>query len=83
MRLIASRPKPRCWRGAATRSGDRWLAGRAGSLDPTQIQIADLAKTTQDPLHSQGVRTWWRDYGYSLTIRKAFRRFRRCFHLNS
>lgn len=46
--------------------------GAGGQLDPTQIQIADLAKTTQDPLLAKVRQNLRRDYGYSRDPKKRF-----------
>ena len=46
--------------------------GAGGQLDPTQIQIADLARTTQDPLLAKVRQNLRRDYGYSRDPKKRF-----------
>ncbi len=41
--------------------------GAGGQIDPTQIQVADLNKTWNDPLASRVRSTLRRDYGFSRT----------------
>ncbi|WP_349306737.1 tRNA cyclic N6-threonylcarbamoyladenosine(37) synthase TcdA [Chitinivorax sp. B] len=46
--------------------------GAGGQLDPTQIQIADLARTTQDPLLAKTRSLLRREYGFSKDVKKKF-----------
>ena len=48
-------------------------AGAAGGqIDPTQIRVADLSKTIQDPLLAKVRSTLRRDYGFSRDTKKNF-----------
>lgn len=46
--------------------------GAGGQLDPTQIQIGDLAKTTQDPLLAKVRHNLRREYGFPRDPKKRF-----------
>ncbi|HLV78460.1 MAG TPA: tRNA cyclic N6-threonylcarbamoyladenosine(37) synthase TcdA [Marinobacter sp.] len=46
--------------------------GAGGQMDPSQIQVADLAKTTQDPLLAKVRNLLRRDYGFSRNPRRRF-----------
>ncbi|MBB5019332.1 tRNA A37 threonylcarbamoyladenosine dehydratase [Chitinivorax tropicus] len=46
--------------------------GAGGQLDPTQIGIVDLAKTTQDPLLAKTRSLLRREYGFSKDVKKKF-----------
>lgn len=46
--------------------------GAGGQMDPTRIQVADLAKTTQDPLLAKVRNLLRREYGFSRNPRRRF-----------
>ncbi|WP_370229678.1 tRNA cyclic N6-threonylcarbamoyladenosine(37) synthase TcdA [Marinobacter nauticus] len=46
--------------------------GAGGQMDPTQIQVADLAKTTQDPLLAKVRNMLRREYGFSRNPKRRF-----------
>lgn len=46
--------------------------GAGGQIDPTQIQVADLAKTTQDPLLAKVRNMLRREYGFSRNPKRRF-----------
>ncbi len=46
--------------------------GAGGQLDPTRIEIGDLARTTQDPLLAKVRQNLRRDYGYPRDPKKRF-----------
>ena len=46
--------------------------GAGGQMDPTQIQVADLSKTTQDPLLAKVRNTLRREYGFSRNPKRRF-----------
>ena len=46
--------------------------GAGGQMDPAQIQIADLAKTTQDPLLAKVRNMLRREYGFSRNPKRRF-----------
>ncbi len=46
--------------------------GAGGQMDPTQIQVADLSKTTQDPLLAKVRNMLRRDYGFSRNPKRRF-----------
>lgn len=46
--------------------------GAGGQIDPTKIQIADIAKTIQDPLMSKVRSTLRRDYNFSKNPKRKF-----------
>lgn len=46
--------------------------GAGGQTDPTQIQVADLAKTTQDPLLAKVRNMLRREYGFSRNPKRRF-----------
>lgn len=46
--------------------------GAGGQLDPTQIRIGDLAKTTQDPLLAKVRHNLRREYGFPRDPKKRF-----------
>lgn len=46
--------------------------GAGGQLDPTQIQVADLSKTTQDPLLAKVRNLLRREYGFSRNPKRRF-----------
>lgn len=48
------------------------IGGAGGQMDPTQIQIADLAKTYQDPLAAKVRSMLRRDYGFSKNTKRRF-----------
>ncbi len=48
------------------------IGGAGGQMDPTQIQIADLSKTYQDPLAAKVRSTLRRDYGFSKNVKRRF-----------
>ena len=46
--------------------------GAGGQIDPTQIQVADLSKTTQDPLLAKVRNLLRREYGFSRNPKRRF-----------
>lgn len=48
------------------------VGGAGGQIDPTQIMVADLAKTTQDPLASKVRQTLRKEYGFSKNLKRRF-----------
>ncbi|MEW9899511.1 tRNA cyclic N6-threonylcarbamoyladenosine(37) synthase TcdA [Chitinivorax sp. PXF-14] len=46
--------------------------GAGGQIDPTQIEVADLARTTQDPLLAKTRQMLRRDYGFNKDVKKKF-----------
>ena len=46
--------------------------GAGGQVDPTQIQVADLSKTTQDPLLAKVRNLLRREYGFSRNPKRRF-----------
>lgn len=48
------------------------IGGAGGQLDPTQIQIGDLAKTIQDPLAAKLRSELRRNYGFSSNPKRRF-----------
>ncbi|HLT12661.1 MAG TPA: tRNA cyclic N6-threonylcarbamoyladenosine(37) synthase TcdA [Marinobacter sp.] len=46
--------------------------GAGGQMDPTQIQVADLSKTTQDPLLAKVRNMLRRDYNFSRNPKRRF-----------
>ncbi|GHD40399.1 tRNA A37 threonylcarbamoyladenosine dehydratase [Marinobacter persicus] len=46
--------------------------GAGGQTDPTQIQVADLSKTTQDPLLAKVRNKLRREYGFSRNPKRRF-----------
>lgn len=46
--------------------------GAGGQTDPTQIQVADLARTTQDPLLAKVRNLLRREYGFSRNPKRRF-----------
>ena len=46
--------------------------GAGGQMDPTQIQVGDLAKTTQDPLLAKVRNKLRREYGFSRNPKRRF-----------
>lgn len=46
--------------------------GAGGQMDPTQIQVADLSKTTQDPLLAKVRNMLRREYGFSRNPKRRF-----------
>lgn len=46
--------------------------GAGGQTDPTQIQVADLGRTTQDPLLAKVRNLLRREYGFSRNPRRRF-----------
>jgi len=46
--------------------------GAGGQMDPTQIQVADLSKTTQDPLLAKVRNLLRREYGFSRNPKRRF-----------
>ena len=48
------------------------VGGAGGQTDPTQIQIADLSKTVQDPLMSKVRSTLRKDYHFSQNPKRKF-----------
>ena len=46
--------------------------GAGGQMDPSQIQIADLSKTTQDPLLAKVRNLLRREYGFSRNPKRRF-----------
>ena len=46
--------------------------GAGGQLDPTQIQVADLSRTTQDPLLAKVRNLLRREYGFSRNPKRRF-----------
>ncbi len=48
------------------------VGGAGGQLDPTQIQVADLAKTYQDPLLAKVRNLLRREYNFSKNVDRRF-----------
>jgi tRNA A37 threonylcarbamoyladenosine dehydratase len=48
------------------------VGGAGGQLDPTQICVGDLAKTTQDPLLAKVRSELRRHYGFSSNLKRRF-----------
>ncbi|KMT65518.1 tRNA cyclic N6-threonylcarbamoyladenosine(37) synthase TcdA [Catenovulum maritimum] len=48
------------------------IGGAGGQTDPSQIKMADLAKTTQDPLLAKVRNTLRRDYNFSKNLKRKF-----------
>ncbi|WP_395344022.1 tRNA cyclic N6-threonylcarbamoyladenosine(37) synthase TcdA [Ningiella sp. W23] len=48
------------------------VGGAGGQIDPTQIHISDLAKTTQDPLLAKVRSELRRKYGFSTNAKRRF-----------
>lgn len=48
------------------------LGGAGGQLDPTQIRVADLSRTTQDPLAAKVRQRLRREYGFSRNPKRRF-----------
>lgn len=48
------------------------IGGAGGQLDPTQIKVADLAKTIQDPLLAKVRNTLRREYNFSKNTKRKF-----------
>tara|TARA_B100001094_G_C18196322_1_gene811498 strand:- start:789 stop:1571 length:783 start_codon:yes stop_codon:yes gene_type:complete len=48
------------------------VGGAGGQVDPTQIKVTDLAKTTQDPLASKVRQTLRKDYGFTKNLKRRF-----------
>ncbi|MCM0614301.1 tRNA cyclic N6-threonylcarbamoyladenosine(37) synthase TcdA [Marinobacter sediminum] len=46
--------------------------GAGGQMDPTQIQVSDLSKTTQDPLLAKVRNMLRREYGFSRNPKRRF-----------
>lgn len=46
--------------------------GAGGQIDPLQIEVADLARTTQDPLAARTRSLLRRDYGFSRNPKRKF-----------
>ncbi|MDX1597359.1 MAG: tRNA cyclic N6-threonylcarbamoyladenosine(37) synthase TcdA [Marinobacter sp.] len=46
--------------------------GAGGQMDPTQIRVADLSKTTQDPLLAKVRNMLRREYGFSRNPKRRF-----------
>jgi tRNA A37 threonylcarbamoyladenosine dehydratase len=46
--------------------------GAGGQMDPTQIRVSDLSKTTQDPLLAKVRNTLRREYGFSRNPKRRF-----------
>lgn len=46
--------------------------GAGGQIDPTQIQVADLSRTTQDPLLAKIRNLLRREYGFSRNPKRRF-----------
>jgi len=46
--------------------------GAGGQMDPSQIQVADLSKTTQDPLLAKVRNMLRREYGFSRNPKRRF-----------
>lgn len=46
--------------------------GAGGQIDPTQIQVGDLSRTTQDPLLAKVRSLLRRDYGFSRNPKRRF-----------
>ncbi len=46
--------------------------GAGGQTDPTQIQVADLSRTTQDPLLAKVRNLLRREYGFSRNAKRRF-----------
>lgn len=46
--------------------------GAGGQIDPTQIKVADLSRTTQDPLLAKSRNLLRRDYGFSRNPKRRF-----------
>lgn len=48
------------------------VGGAGGQMDPTQIKIADLSRTTQDPLAAKVRSLLRREYGFSKNPKRRF-----------
>lgn len=48
------------------------IGGAGGQLDPTQIELTDLAKTVNDPLLAKVRNNLRRDYNYSRNVKRSF-----------
>lgn len=48
------------------------VGGAGGQMDPTQIQVADLAKTYQDPLLAKVRNILRREYNFSKNVQRRF-----------
>lgn len=48
------------------------IGGAGGQMDPTQIQISDLAKTYQDPLLAKVRNLLRREYNFSKNVQRRF-----------
>jgi len=48
------------------------IGGAGGQIDPTQIQICDLAKTYQDPLLAKVRNQLRREYNFSRNVKRKF-----------
>ncbi|MEO0368782.1 MAG: tRNA cyclic N6-threonylcarbamoyladenosine(37) synthase TcdA, partial [Pseudomonadota bacterium] len=48
------------------------IGGAGGQTDPTQIKVADLTKTIQDPLAAKLRNTLRRDYNFSTNTKRRF-----------
>ena len=48
------------------------IGGAGGQVDPTQIQISDLAKTYQDPLLAKVRNQLRREYNFSRNVKRKF-----------
>lgn len=48
------------------------VGGAGGQTDPTQIKVADLSKTTQDPLAAKVRALLRRDYGFTSNPKRRF-----------
>ena len=46
--------------------------GAGGQMDPTQVQLSDLAKTIQDPLAAKVRNELRRNYNYSKNVKRKF-----------
>ena len=58
-------------RRRANGEGDRKFTGER-QLDPTRIQIGDLARTEQDPLLARVRSLLRRDYNFSRNLKRRF-----------
>ncbi|MDF2177088.1 tRNA cyclic N6-threonylcarbamoyladenosine(37) synthase TcdA [Aliiglaciecola sp. CAU 1673] len=48
------------------------VGGAGGQTDPTQVQVADLSKTTQDPLAAKVRSILRREYGFTTNPKRRF-----------
>ncbi|QIZ77808.1 tRNA cyclic N6-threonylcarbamoyladenosine(37) synthase TcdA [Ferrimonas lipolytica] len=48
------------------------VGGAGGQLDPTRVQVADLAKTYQDPLAAKVRNNLRREYNFSKNLKRKF-----------